>query len=234
MKLPELHRGTLLRRYKRFLADVRLDDGREVVAHCPNPGRMTSCQEPGWTVWLSHHPSPKRKLKWSWELSENPAGTLILVNTARPNTVAKEAVLQVPQLADYGLVRSEVRMGEGSRVDLHLSEGSAPDAWVEVKSVTLLHAPGRASFPDAVSKRASKHLDELKARVDEGERGVLLFLLSREDASVVSPADDIDPVYGRKLREVASAGVEVLAHKLVLSREELLLGEAVEVDLTGG
>ncbi len=233
MKLPPLHRGTLLRRYKRFLADVRLEDGREVVAHCPNPGRMTSCQEPGWTVWLSHHDSPKRKLKWSWELSETPAGVLILVNTARPNTVAKEGALRVPQLAGFGLVRSEVRMGEGSRVDLHLSEGPGPDAWVEVKSVTLLHAARRASFPDAVSARASKHLDELRARVDEGERGVLLFLLSREDAEVVSPADAVDPVYGRKLRAAAAAGVEVLAHKVLLSREELRLGPAVPVDLTG-
>ncbi|MED5371792.1 MAG: DNA/RNA nuclease SfsA [Myxococcota bacterium] len=216
--LPELHRGTLIRRYKRFLADVRLDDGREVTAHCPNPGRMTSCQEPGWEVWLSHHPDPKRKLKWSWELSRDPAGTLILVNTQRPNAVLAQALRagQVPKLAHYQQLQTEVRYGqERSRIDVLLSEPGL--CYVELKSVTLLTEPGQAAFPDAVSARGAKHLRELSQMVAEGHRALLFFLVSRGDAQRVRPAREIDPKYGQALDEALSSGVEILAHRLQIS-----------------
>jgi sugar fermentation stimulation protein A len=218
MTLPPLHRGVLLRRYKRFLADVRLDDGREVTAHCANPGRMTSCMAPGWTVWLSHHDNPKRKLKWSWELSITPDGAPILVNTARPNAVVKEAVHagHVAALRGYERVRTEVRYGtERSRIDLLLEEPG--QAWVEVKSVSLLTGPGRAAFPDAVSARGARHLRELSRLAEQGDRAVLLFQLSRPDAQSVSPARDVDPAYGRALDQAVAAGVEVLAQGVEIS-----------------
>lgn len=232
MLLPPLTEGVLLRRYKRFLADIRLPDGREVVAHCPNPGRMTSCAEPGWRVLLSHHDNPKRKLKWSWELVDT-GRTLVLVNTNRPNGLVREGLEagRVEALAGYPELRAEVRTGQGSRVDLWLGGGGRPPCWVEVKSVTLWTGEGSGAFPDAVSARATKHVGELAERVAAGERAVLFFLVPRGDIDVVRPADDIDPKYGRALREAAAAGVEVMAHRGVVSETEITLGDAIRVDL---
>ena len=229
MKLPPLHGGVLLRRYKRFLADVRLDDGREVTAHCPNPGAMSSCAAPGWRVALSHHPDPKRKLKWSWELSYNEDGVPILVNTARPNQVVGEALAagQLPELAGYASLRPEVRYGEGSRVDFLLSDPARPDCYVEVKSVTLKLAPGLAAFPDAVTTRGEKHLRELMKVVAEGQRGVLLFLVGRGDVTRVRAAEEIDPRYAATLLEAQAAGVEVLAYRAAISEDSLGVSERI-------
>lgn len=216
--LPELTHATLLRRYKRFLADVRLDDGTEVTAHCPNPGRMTSCMEPGWSVWLSHHPSPKRKLKWGWELSITPQNIPILVNTQRPNAVLADALRRglIPELSGYGSVRTEVRYGEErSRIDALLENPGR--CFVELKSATLLVEPGLAAFPDAVSARGAKHLRELAHMVQGGDRSVLFFLISRGDAQRIVPARDVDPKYGIELDKALAAGVEVLAYSMQIS-----------------
>lgn len=227
MKLPQLTRGTLLRRYKRFLADVRLEDGRELTAHCANPGRMTSCQGEGWPVWLSWHGNTKRKLKWSWELTRNPDDAWILINTARPNHVVREGIEAglVPGLS--GAIQTEVVVGD-SRIDLVVD-----DALVEVKSVTLMHAPRQASFPDAPTERGRKHLAELAKAARSGRRAVLFWMLSRDDCDSVRPADDVDPLYGDALRSAVADGVEVLAHRMVLSETELLMGDPVEVVLGG-
>lgn len=221
MHLPEpLQDGVLLRRYKRFLADVRLDDGREVTAHCPNPGRMTSCAIPGGRVRLSHHDDPRRKLAWTWQLAwgGEHGSAHILINTNLANAVVAEALEKdrIPALAGYERLRREVRYGRDnkSRIDF-LLEGrpGAPEArcYVEVKSVTLLAEPGVAAFPDAVTARGRKHLGELVEVVAEGHRAVQLFLLSRDDAARVRPADEVDPAYAQALRDAAAAGVEVLA-----------------------
>ncbi len=235
MKLPELVPGTLLRRYKRFLADVRLDDGTEVVAHCPNPGRMTSCAIPGGRVLLSPANSPRRKLRWTWEIAYAGADgtTAVLVNTSRPNAVVAEALASgaVPGLEGYTTIRPEVRYGERSRVDFLLGGEGLPDAYVEVKSVTLLSAPGVASFPDAVTERGRRHLYELDAVRRAGHRAVLIFLLSRGDADVIRPADEIDPAYGAALREVAAAGVALCGLRARVSPEEVSVAGTVPVVL---
>lgn len=211
---PDLIEGRLVRRYKRFLADVVLADGTEVTAHCPNTGSMLGCQPADARVWLSASDDPKRKLRYTWELVETAPGILACVNTGRPNRQARVAVEEgvIRALAGYSEIRAEKRYGqENSRIDLHLSgHGTRPDAWVEVKNVTLCQQ-GVGYFPDAVSLRGQKHLRELAAQVAAGDRGVLLFCVNHTGITEVRPADHIDPVYGQMLREVAAAGVEVLA-----------------------
>ena len=232
MDLPPLTPGVLQRRYKRFLADVRLESGEEVVAHCPNPGRMTTCAAPGCRVWLSHHDSPRRKLAWTWELSEQE-GVTVLVNTARPNRVVEEAVRAggIPGLLGYADIRREVRYGQRSRVDLLLQDPTRGRCFVEVKSVTLRAEDGTGAFPDAVSVRAARHAEELAEQVTRGDRAVLLFLVSRGDVSRVRPADEVDPAYGAALRAAAGAGVEVLAHRALISLQTIQVGEALPVVL---
>lgn len=220
MKFPEpLIEGRLIRRYKRFLADVRLPDGSEVIAHCPNTGSMLGCQPDNARVWLSESDNPKRKLRYTWELVETAPGELACINTGRPNAQARHGVEcgAVEELSGYGKIRAEVRYGtEKSRIDLHLSEHPThADAWVEVKNVTLCEA-GTGYFPDAVTIRGQKHLRELMAQVAEGERAVLLFAVNHTGITAVRPADHIDAAYGRLLREAAAAGVEVLAYRAEL------------------
>ncbi|SFR83284.1 sugar fermentation stimulation protein A [Marinobacter daqiaonensis] len=215
MKFPEpLIEGRLVKRYKRFMADVRLPDGSTVTAHCPNTGSMQGCQPPDARVWLSPASNPARKLRYTWELVETGPGQIACINTARPNAQARAAVEagRIASLADYGTVRAEVRYGdEKSRIDLHLSgHESRSDAWVEVKNVTLCE-DGIGYFPDAVTLRGQKHLRELMAQVRGGDRAILLFCVNHTGIREVRPADHIDPAYGELLREAASQGVEVMA-----------------------
>jgi sugar fermentation stimulation protein A len=203
--------ATLIRRYQRFLADVRLADGREVTVHCPNPGRMDGCREPGSRVLLSDSHNPRRKLRYTWELVW--AGTTwVGVNTHRPNAVMREAIEEgaIPELAGYPAVRSEVAYGARSRVDLLLEDG-ARRCYVEVKNVTLAEA-GVAMFPDAVTARGLTHLRELAARVAAGDRAAMAYLVNREDCHAFRPAGHIDPSYAVGLREAAAQGVEVLVY----------------------
>jgi len=235
MRLPPLVRGVLIRRYKRFLADVALDSGETVTAWCPNPGRMTGCAFPGEPVWLSHDPSPRRKLAWTWELGRSPDGVLILINTQRPNGVVAEAVEQgqIAALRGYGSLRREVRYGSGSRVDLWLDEAEdgGPPCLVEVKSVTLPVGDGVGAFPDSVSARARRHMEALAAEVAAGRRAVVCFLASRADISALRPADEIDPAYGAALRAAVEAGVELVGVRARVGLDRVTAGEALTVRL---
>lgn len=223
MNFPQpLIKGKLIRRYKRFLADVLLEDGSEVVAHCPNTGSMLGCQPDNARVWLSESDNPKRKLRYTWELVETEPGVLACINTARPNAQAREAIEagRVKELSGYDSCRSEVRYGaEKSRIDLYLSgHDELADAWVEVKNVTLCD-DGSGFFPDAVTTRGQKHLRELMAQVAVGDRAVLLFVVNHTGIESVRPADHIDATYGVLLREAVGAGVEVLAYRADLGNE---------------
>lgn len=231
---PPLQRGELLQRYKRFLADVRLESGDEIVAHCPNPGSMKTCAEPGWTAWVSPANNPKRKLQWTLEVIESPEA-LILVNTARPNAIVEEGIRKgaVAEISSHGNLRREVRYGTNSRIDILLEEEGKPDCYIEVKNVTLLHAEDTAAFPDSVTKRGTKHLQELVSMVESGHRAVLFFLVSRTDVNRMVPAAHIDPTYAETLRWAAEQGVEVLAYRAALSSSEITVGPRIPVDLSG-
>ena len=204
--------GRLLRRYKRFLADVLLDDGSEVTAHCPNPGSMMGLLRPRARVLLSESDAPHRKLRYSWELVR-VGRTWAGINTMRTNRVVEDALRRrrIPELAGWSEIRAEAPLGECRRVDFLLREDGRP-CWVEVKNVTL--ADGNvARFPDAVTARGTAHLVELTGRVREGDRAVMLYLVNRGDCSWAGPAADIDPVYADTLREALDAGVEALAYR---------------------
>lgn len=225
--------GTLIRREKRFLAYVRLDDGREVVAHTNNSGSMTGCSEPGRVVWLSPADRPARKLKWTWEVVfAGPQNVPVGVNTLLPNRLVEEAIEaeQILELQGYESIRREVRYGEErSRIDL-LLEGAPGRCWVEVKNVTLVEGE-RAFFPDAVTARGLKHLRELQAQVRAGDRAALVFTLQRSDAHCVSPADELDPAYGAELRRAADSGVLILAWQADVTRRGIRLARPLPVVL---
>ncbi len=223
MNLPTpLTAGTLIRRYKRFLADVELADGTVVTAHCPNSGSMRGCATPGIPVLLSRSDNPARKLPFTWELAWIN-GCWVGLNTSLPNKLAWEGIENgiVTELAGYASIRGEVCYGsERSRIDL-LLEGPGL-CYVEVKNVTLADN-GVARFPDAVTERGQKHLRELMAMVAAGARSVNLFVVQRADVHTVTPADDIDPAYGRLLRQAAQAGVELLAYQAHITPEAINL-----------
>jgi sugar fermentation stimulation protein A len=209
---PKLERGVLVKRYKRFLADVRLDSGKIVTAHCPNTGSMTGCCKPGQAVYLSRHDNPKRKLNYTWELIEMPT-SLVGVNTLVPNRLVfrSTAAGLIDELAGYETVEREVKIGRTSRLDLRLSRGQTDRCYVEIKNCTLVEN-GVARFPDAVTARGLRHLDELASLVDSGCRCVMFFFIQRMDARVFEPADQIDPAYGSGLRRAVNRGVEILAY----------------------
>jgi sugar fermentation stimulation protein A len=219
MRFPEpLIPGRLQRRYKRFLSDVVLDDGTEVVAHCANPGSMLGLAQPGSRVWLSPAANPARKLRYSWELVE-AGGALVGINTGRANALVGEALEagRVPELAGYDSRRREVRYGTNSRVDFLLERPGAPPCYLEVKSVTLRRGGTLAEFPDAVTARGTRHLAELGIVARQGSRAVLFFLVQRDDCERVAAAADIDPAYAAALGEAQTAGVEILCYKCNLS-----------------
>ena len=235
MQLPPLTPGRIIKRYKRFLADVELADGTLVTAHGPNTGTMKSCWEPGAPVQLSFSDNPKRKLAWTLERVDMGDGWLG-VNTHRTNGIIAEGIEngQIPELAGYGTLRREVKFElEGhpsARFDLLLSEGKGADAYVEVKNVTLLDGD-YIRFPDAVSERGRKHLDLLLEAVRLGYRGVVLFAVNRPEGSCFAPAQAIDPAYAERLREVVDAGVEALVVRIRHSDEGMSVGEGVRIAL---
>ena len=231
LPLPPLHPARLLRRYKRFLADAVLDDGTPITAHIANPGAMTGLAEPEQRIWLSHHTDPRRKLAWSWELSDTSTG-LVHVHTGRANALAAAAIRagQIPALTGYAQLRAEVADGAGSRIDLLLTEASRPTCYVEIKSVTL-RVGTRACFPDAVTARGTRHLQALTRLVGLGHRAVLLFLIQRADCHDFAPAAWIDPVYSTALREAMQAGVEILCQSCHISLMGLTMGGALPLRL---
>jgi len=221
--------GTFLGRRKRFLADVRLSDGRVVVAHVPNTGSMRSTNTPGSMVALSFHDDPKRKLSWTLELFR-VGDCWVGVNTARPNALVAEAIFagRIPSLAGYSSLRREVRFGANSRVDLLLEDPAKGLCYVEVKNVTYREGD-RALFPDAVTARGAKHLIELREMARQGHRAVIFFLVNRDDCASMGPAAKIDPRYAGLLREVVRDGVEALAYRAVNTLEESRIDEELPV-----
>ncbi len=211
-----LVRGRLLKRYKRFLADVRLDDGRDITATCPNTGSMLGLCDPGLAVWLSESDSPTRKYAHTWELVElvqGKARTYVGINTGHPNAVVAEAITggRIAPLAGYASLRREVKYGQSSRIDLLLEDPVKGLAYVEIKNVHLLREPGLAEFPDSKTERGVKHLAELTDMVRAGHRAVMIYLIQRSDAHRFRPARDIDPKYADALVSARAAGVEAYA-----------------------
>lgn len=231
--LPPLESATLLKRYKRFLADIQFDDGSERTIHCANTGAMTGCATPGDKVWFSTSDNPKRKYPNSWELSQTPAGHRICINTARANQLAVEGIQQgvITELLDYEQLQTEVKYGqENSRIDILLSDPQKATCYIEVKSVTLLaeESQGQGFFPDAVTTRGQKHLRELAEMAKNGKRSVLLFIVLHSGIEKVSPAHHIDANYSQLLKIAIEQGVEVLCYKAQLSESEIKLINAVE------
>ena len=227
--------ATLVRRYKRFLADVVLPSGETVTVHCANPGAMTGLNMPGARVWLSRSEKASRKLPHSWELIEVDLGAgveLVGINTGHPNALAGEAIAagMIPELAGYAVVRREVRYGENSRVDFLLEGPARPPCYLELKNVHLMRARGLAEFPDAVTSRGARHLTELAAMRAAGHRAVMLFLIQIGSAQRFALARDIDPAYGKAFDVARAAGVEAIAYRCVISREGIEVADQVEIE----
>jgi len=222
--------GKLIKRYKRFLADIELENGEIITAHCANTGSMKTCDEPGWRVLVSDSLNPKRKLKYTFELIYNEK-CWIGINTQLPNKLAKEAIENgiIKELQDYTQILSEQKYGENSRIDL-LLENEHEKCYVEVKNVTLVEN-GDYLFPDAVTARGLKHLDELLEMRKRGHRAVMLFVIQRSDGKVFKPAKDIDPQYAQKLKEVYKQGVEILPYQAKVSPEEIAISHKVVFEL---
>jgi sugar fermentation stimulation protein A len=226
--------ATLVRRYKRFLADVVLPGGEEITAHVANPGAMTGLAAPGARVFLSKSDKANRKLPHSWELVEADLGSgpeLVGVNTAHPNVIAGQAIAAgaIAELAGYASLRREVKYGESSRVDFLLETPGRPPCYVEVKNVHLMRARGLAEFPDSVTARGARHLHELAAMVAAGHRSVMLYLIQIGSADRFALARDIDRRYGEAFDHARAAGVEALAYRCVVSAEEIALAGAVPI-----
>jgi sugar fermentation stimulation protein A len=222
--------GRLVRRYKRFLADVELDGGEVVTVHCANPGSMLGLAEPGMRVFLSRSGKPGRKLPISWELVEADGG-LVGINTALPNRLVEEALREgrIAELAGYDGFRREVAYGNGSRVDFLLHGGGRPDAYVEVKNVHFSRRHGLAEFPDSVTARGTRHLAELSAMRAAGHRAVMVYLVQRTDSLDFTVCRDLDPVYGAAFDRARAAGVEMLAFRCRISATEIAVGAAIRV-----
>jgi sugar fermentation stimulation protein A len=236
---PELISGTLIRRYKRFLADIRLEDGSEITAHCPNPGSMLRVGVPGRPVAVSRSDNPKRKLAYTWEMIDLD-GSWVGIHTGRTNALVEEALRagHVAELTGFAELRREIPHG-ASRLDFLLTFAGAADCYVEVKNVTLTaehtaeHTAEqaaerrRAIFPDSVTRRGQKHLRELIGLVQAGRRAVMLFLVNRDDCDEFGPADEIDPEYGALLREAANKGVELLAYTATVTPKQVTLNRSI-------
>lgn len=230
-----LLKGTLVKRYKRFFADVVLENGETVVAHCANSGSMLSVKPEGATVWISPANNPKRKLKYTWEIVEiegHPVG----INTGHPNKIVAEAIEagQIPELSGYDSLRREVKYGKNSRIDILLETDGKPLCYVEVKNVTMRRdfgANGHAEFPDSVTTRGAKHLVELADMVAEGHRAVMFYMVQRGDCTGFSIAGDIDPDYESGLATALKAGVEVLCYECAVTPEEIEISGPLPMDL---
>lgn len=224
--------GTLIKRYKRFLADVTLDTGEIITAHCANPGGMIGLNMPGLPVWLSKSNDPKRKLAYSLELVELPTG-LVGINTAHPNRIVAEALAQgaIVELAAYKHVRPEVKYGDKSRVDFLLTGDGLPDCYLEVKNVHLVRTPGLAEFPDSVTARGARHLAELASMVAQGHRSVMLYLVQRTDCTIFELARDLDPAYATAFRAARAAGVEALCYTTTITTKAVTLSQPLPIRL---
>ncbi len=233
---PELRQARLLKRYKRFLTDIRLDSGEEITIHCANTGAMTGCAEPGNIVYYSTSSNPKRKYPHSWEWSQTTTGDKICINTLRANHLTVEGIKNgtITELSGYAHLDTEVRYGsENSRIDIYLKSDNQVPCYVEVKSVTLLEDNGRGFFPDAITTRGQKHLRELITVALNGDRAVLFFAVLHSGIENVSVAHHIDADYSLLLRQAIEAGVEIICYKAGFFRNEIRLIKPVKF-LIGG
>ena len=230
-RMPQLTSGILIQRYKRFLADIILETGEKVTAHCPNSGSMKGCAIPGSPVWLSTSLNPKRKYKYTWELIKTPE-TMIGINTLVPNKLVKQSIENdlIKELSGYDQVKAEVKTSSHTRLDLLLEKESKEKCYVEIKNCTLVEEE-IAMFPDAVTTRGQKHLDELEHLVSQGHRGVIFFLIQRMDAKLFKPADMIDKIYAQKLKKVVANGVEIVVKDTSIDTKLISIRNAVPVDL---
>lgn len=223
---PSLDSGKLIKRYKRFLADVELISGQQITIHCPNTGSMTGCAEPGAQVYFSTSDNLKRKYPNTFELSSNSQGQLIGVNTGKANHLVKEAIEDgvIAALSGYQSLATEVKYGnENSRIDIMLSDNDKPDCFIEIKSTTLLldAEQGLGAFPDAVTTRGQKHLRELMEMIEQGNRAVLVFLVQHTGIKTVTVAEQIDPAYAEQLKKAYAAGVEILVMHTHITPDEI-------------
>lgn len=227
---PPLLPGTLVRRYKRFLADVEINGAVETV-HCPNPGAMLGLDAPGSRVFVSDSGNPKRKLRKTLEIVDAD-NTLVGINTGHPNKLAEEAIRggTISELADYDTLRREVRYGKNSRIDLLLTKDRRPDCYVEIKNVHLCRTKGLMEFPDSTTRRGTKHLEELSRQAAAGARAVMLYVIQRDDGETFRLARDIDPAYAAAFDEARAAGVEMLAWACRVSEQEIQLYRPLPVD----
>lgn len=228
----DLFHGTLIKRYKRFLADVKLDSGEIVTAHCANSGSMLGLKDEGNEVWLSPATNPKAKLNYKWELV-NAEGAIVGINTSLPNKLVEEAILDgtITELQRYDNLRREMKYGKNSRIDLFLSGSTEgrPDCYVEVKSVTLSRENGIGEFPDAVTSRGTKHLHELSEMVEQGHRSVMLYLAQRSDVNKFKVASDIDPTYTDALKRAIDKGVEAYCYKCDITPSGIIVDQLIPV-----
>ena len=215
--------GKLIQRYKRFLADIELDTGKIITAHCPNSGSMKSCMMPGWKVMLSQSDNPKRKYKYTWEMVHN-GKCWIGINTIIPNIIAEEAIKNgtIPELSGYDEVKREVKYGTNSRIDILLKSENQL-CYVEVKNVTLVEDDGNYYFPDSVTSRGLKHLHELIEMKSQDHRSVMLFVIQRNDGEIFKPAAHIDPKYAEGLKNAYENGVEILVRQADVTPTEINL-----------
>ena len=222
--------ATLVKRYKRFLSDHRLESGEVITASCPNTGTMLGLTTPGSATWLVHAPSPTRKYDYRWELIEDE-GTWVGINTGRPNALVEEAIRAgvITELAGYADLRREVKYGTNSRIDLLLEDPGRPQAFVEVKNCHLRRQAGLAEFPDSITTRGAKHLDELAAQVALGHRAVMVFCVQRADCDHFEVAADIDPGYAAAFQRARDAGVEALAYVCHVSAETIALTHSIPI-----
>jgi sugar fermentation stimulation protein A len=218
---PPLIPGTLIQRYKRFLADIQLNSGEVITAHCPNSGSMKTCNTPGWKVMLSYHQNPKRKYSHTWEMIHN-GQCWVGINTGIPNKIAEEAIRSnhISELQNYAEIKREVVYGKNSRIDL-LLKNATQRCYVEVKNVTLVEADGDYYFPDAVTERGRKHLLELSDMVSQGHRAVMFYIIQRSDGKTFKPAKHIDPAYAESLRQAHSNGVEIIVYGADVNPERI-------------
>jgi sugar fermentation stimulation protein A len=227
---PKLTIGTLIRRYQRFMADVRLGNRHIVTAYCPNTGSMQECSEAGRTVFLSRNGAKHRKLKYTWEMIEMPT-SLVGINTILPNKLVRSSVMKglIPGLKEFESLRTEVSYGRGSRIDILLEKGMHK-TFIEVKNCTLVQ-DGTAFFPDAVSTRGLKHLKELQEEVKKGNRGIMFYLIQRMDASLFKPAYHIDPLYGKELKKALENGVEIMVYDVILDKKGICINRAISYEI---
>jgi sugar fermentation stimulation protein A len=222
--------GRLIKRYKRFMADVALDSGETVTAHCANTGAMLGVQDADSEVWLSPARNPDRKLKFTWELIRIGEG-LVGINTTHPNKIVAEAIEagRIPELSGYATLKREVKYGKNSRIDILLSDDVKPDCYVEIKNVHLMRQPGLAEFPDSVSTRAAKHQGELANMVKQGARSVTVYLCQREDCDSFKLAEDIDPDYAAAAAKARKTGVEALCYACTLTPESIVADRRLKI-----